>query len=398
MIRSSYFWGLALVLCLGFTACSDDGGDDNSGGEGGTIGGGGTGGTDPGGSGGGGTVAVCGNEVIEEGETCDDGNRDPGDGCDADCQEELPAGPCDNAIDYRGSATLADGMRYLVGSIKPDSNAMLVGSCGGDGQEAVFSFIAERRGALYWRLTDPGVTAYASGFATYALTSSCSMDAELACTGDGEVGGIMVDEPGEILLVVDSLQTVTKKVDFNLNTEWVPFKAPGEECNANVDTCEPGYLCSGTCRLEAEVRADYCEAAPVIDATEAGTYMATGTVTLPSMWDAPAGCGGEWGDPTDVPEGIVVLRLANSATKLTISTVNDVSMSGLQGDSMVYLLPTACGTGAALGCNDDFDPNGEQYLSKLVLTNVAAGDYTIVVDTWDPRQNEGAFQVDVIVE
>ncbi|NOY94749.1 MAG: DUF4215 domain-containing protein [Deltaproteobacteria bacterium] len=31
---------------------------------------------------------VCGNSVIESGETCDDGNRTPGDGCDASCQIE----------------------------------------------------------------------------------------------------------------------------------------------------------------------------------------------------------------------------------------------------------------------------------------------------------------------
>lgn len=31
----------------------------------------------------------CGNGVIDAGETCDDGNRIPNDGCDANCQEEL---------------------------------------------------------------------------------------------------------------------------------------------------------------------------------------------------------------------------------------------------------------------------------------------------------------------
>src|SRR5689334_12784618 len=30
----------------------------------------------------------CGNSVIDDGETCDDGNNDPGDGCDASCHVE----------------------------------------------------------------------------------------------------------------------------------------------------------------------------------------------------------------------------------------------------------------------------------------------------------------------
>lgn len=36
---------------------------------------------------------VCGNDVTETGETCDDGNTDPGDGCDADCQVEMSTDP-----------------------------------------------------------------------------------------------------------------------------------------------------------------------------------------------------------------------------------------------------------------------------------------------------------------
>lgn len=35
---------------------------------------------------------VCGNEVIEPGESCDDGNTAPGDGCDERCREELASG------------------------------------------------------------------------------------------------------------------------------------------------------------------------------------------------------------------------------------------------------------------------------------------------------------------
>lgn len=33
---------------------------------------------------------VCGNDVVEAGESCDDGNLDDGDGCSADCRIELP--------------------------------------------------------------------------------------------------------------------------------------------------------------------------------------------------------------------------------------------------------------------------------------------------------------------
>jgi cysteine-rich repeat protein len=36
---------------------------------------------------------ICGNSVVEAGEQCDDGNVAPGDGCDADCQTEISGVP-----------------------------------------------------------------------------------------------------------------------------------------------------------------------------------------------------------------------------------------------------------------------------------------------------------------
>jgi MYXO-CTERM domain-containing protein len=39
-----------------------------------------------------GTVAMCGNRVVERGEDCDDGNMTSGDGCTADCRSEVDGG------------------------------------------------------------------------------------------------------------------------------------------------------------------------------------------------------------------------------------------------------------------------------------------------------------------
>jgi len=46
------------------------------------------------------TTAVCGNGVIESGETCDDGNLINGDGCSSTCQIEVPVNCGNNIIDY----------------------------------------------------------------------------------------------------------------------------------------------------------------------------------------------------------------------------------------------------------------------------------------------------------
>jgi uncharacterized protein (TIGR03382 family) len=38
--------------------------------------------------------AVCGNGIVDPGETCDDGNTKAGDGCSPSCQDEKPSGGC----------------------------------------------------------------------------------------------------------------------------------------------------------------------------------------------------------------------------------------------------------------------------------------------------------------
>jgi cysteine-rich repeat protein len=69
------------------------------------------------GSGGSGSSVMCGNQIIEKGEKCDDGNTLSGDGCSSTCHIEgeivacqtLAAGPC--------TVTAGDGARVLVGTV-----------------------------------------------------------------------------------------------------------------------------------------------------------------------------------------------------------------------------------------------------------------------------------------
>jgi cysteine-rich repeat protein len=67
------------------------GGAGGAGGDGGFAGHGGLGGGG-GGGGAGGSPAVCGDGELHSAEECDDTNLDPGDGCDAACVVECPAG------------------------------------------------------------------------------------------------------------------------------------------------------------------------------------------------------------------------------------------------------------------------------------------------------------------
>ncbi|MBI5765845.1 DUF4215 domain-containing protein, partial [Candidatus Falkowbacteria bacterium] len=62
------------------------------------------------------SAAICGNGVVETGETCDDGNSTNGDGCNSVCQVEPPSAVCGNSIkesgeECDGSDGLAPGER-----------------------------------------------------------------------------------------------------------------------------------------------------------------------------------------------------------------------------------------------------------------------------------------------
>ena len=84
---------LALVVAFALLALGCP-----SGGGGSDGGGGGASGTCGSRSDGGGTpTATCGNGSVESGETCDDGNTNPGDGCSATCQTEPPPPPSGSA-------------------------------------------------------------------------------------------------------------------------------------------------------------------------------------------------------------------------------------------------------------------------------------------------------------
>ena len=138
----TYAWlGGMAVVALGFWACSSGSdttpttttGTTSVGGGGSGHGGGGTGGTTTGGTGGvGGGPAVCGNNVQEAGEECDDGNTNDKDGCEHDCT--LPK--CGNGIPDPGEVCWGGQM------VDYDLPSMAVGyllatDCDGDGHEDI---------------------------------------------------------------------------------------------------------------------------------------------------------------------------------------------------------------------------------------------------------------------
>ena len=163
----------------------------------------------------------------------------------------------------------------------------------------------------------------------------------------------------------------------------IPVRSLGQACDPDgFDACASSAVCfpglrsePNECKAASTTRADKCKAAPVLDPSKGITHT-YGTVAGVSLWDAPPSCVPN--DATGRPEAAIQIHLAAAAPSLTITT----ALPETSFDTAVYVIPScAPSSSAALGCNDD----AKGYASELVLKDVPAGDYTIVVESVQMR-------------
>lgn len=179
------------------------------------------------------------------------------------------------------------------------------------------------------------------------------------------------------------------------NLSNVPVKSSGQSCDLRgFDACREGLTCqwntagtATTCTSVTTAANAACNEAPELRPLE-GAASVVVEAEGGGIWNPPEGCAAQ--DPQGRPDAVVLLRLSTAVLNLVISTKGP----GTNFDTIVYLLPTcAADSGPALGCNDDSPPGAA---SELRLENVPAGDYAIVVDSWDPTG--GFAEVTVTVE
>ncbi len=169
------------------------------------------------------------------------------------------------------------------------------------------------------------------------------------------------------------------------------MKSAGQECDPRgFSPCSSGHACmpgptegSHVCVAMAAAKTSVFTAAPTLDLSKGQTFV-TGYARGTSLWDPPPSCVPS-GAKTR-PEGIVRLRVPAALASLTITT----AVEETNFDTIVYLLKGNGSTpGTPVSCNDDAAGSA----STLTLTNVQAGDYTIVVDS-EPNSG-GAFGVKI---
>jgi hypothetical protein len=155
-----------------------------------------------------------------------------------------------------------------------------------------------------------------------------------------------------------------------------------------ADVCSPGLpVVMGKCANANTARTTECSADTQLDPAK-GATIAVGLIDGVSLWDPPAGCTNP--ENTSRPEATVALHLPSAVSTLTVTTERPET----QIDTVLYVLPGCPNdSSTALDCNDDDQQPGGGYASRLVLSNVAAGDYTIVIESG--QMGGGAFGLSV---
>ena len=174
-----------------------------------------------------------------------------------------------------------------------------------------------------------------------------------------------------------------------------PNRANGAACDPyGTDTCLSGSVCypgipgvPNACGDRISRRNNACRQAPVLSVDDSRLQLA-GVAKGVSLWDAPAECAAL--DPKDRPEGVALLRLPNGASRVTLTT----DRPGTGFDTVLYVLDSCTRSNpTVLGCSDDVNSHMG---SQVVLRDVAAGDYLIIVDSWNKLG--GAFELKATIE
>ena len=144
-------------------------------------------------------------------------------------------------------------------------------------------------------------------------------------------------------------------------------------CSGN-SACVPGVVGAvNTCQPLGSVQSQACKSAPSLGLAPAGS-MATGYNKGPSLWEPPAGCAADIA--LHHPETVFKMHVASETPSITITTERRETRM----DTVLYVASVCSpSTTGIIACNDDIASGN--VASAVTLTNVAVGDYYVIVDS-----------------
>tara|TARA_R110002096_G_scaffold44526_9_gene120316 strand:+ start:8396 stop:9490 length:1095 start_codon:yes stop_codon:yes gene_type:complete len=208
--------------------------------------------------------------------------------------------------------------------------------------------------------------------AVVSIQTSCGdADTEVACSDFGfSEQAVALGLSDEAFISVDGTEQFGGSPDgaYQLDVSTRAIVAELATCDALglTSRCETGFLCSEE-QCQAESPALACSlATPLTPGIEVGAQThayQTDFFQGSCAFKASAGAG----------EAFFSFSLTETSS---IDVTTD--LPGTNFDTVLYL-KSAC-EGAELACADDIDPDNSNFLSRLQVSDLPAGDYLIVVD------------------
>ncbi len=347
------------------------------------------------------TPSVCGNSVVEGGETCDDGNSKSGDGCDASCKLE-PATSHDTCANAEAitltanaggtySATIASGTTNLA------HNQTFTG-CTSSGPDAIYTVTSPIDGVLTAEVPVAtfNVSLGARSTCPPSTTSSVPIVCSNASSDDGlEEISFSVEKDKTYYLIVDS----TAATQLGTFTMLVNIRPPGcgDGLISGTEACDDGNTtngdgCSSTCTVETLTGVDTCPGY-TLPLKGTGSEPRTGVLTMSTAnlnANYAASCGGSSKD------GVVVVT-PDITGKLT------AKLTGLDYHAVLYLRtqcanaasePTTATSTTALACDDDA-PNPSTNARETTTKVTAGTPVYIFVDGYNGQSGVARLNVTV---
>ena len=325
--------------------------------------------------------SVCGNGIIEGGETCDDGATDDGDTCSATCQiEPLPVPEkrttCANAEDL-GLVEGPAGVwtkSVVGGNWNGSDSAFFSAPCAGAGKEAYFTVTPPISGIVIAKT----VSSYNISLGARAACPPFTSTGFLTCSDKRTPANETISFPGtagtKYWIIVDA-PSDNDRGRFTLDVT-VKAESCGDGLVSGAEQCDDGNTvagdgCSPTCTLEASPTADTCPGR-AITMSGAGSAIRTKVFTLSTsaMVSNYAGtCGGNSRD------GVVAVTSDITGTMRGLLTSS--------WPSVFYARSTCTNGGAELGCNKADLTKPNDIVRELTFPVVANVPVYLFVDGLD---------------
>lgn len=232
--------------------------------------------------------SVCGNDVIEGGEQCDDGAVADGDGCSVTCQLEAEKAR-DVCTTAPAIAMSADGDGTFSGNVvsgttnltKPASPAQALASCASAGPDAWFALNAPVTGVATVNVTS------ANFRTTLGVRATCASTTTVTCDATNTKGGQQIVFPvvqgtNYFVGVAGAMAGLVGR--FTLGIDVVPTGC-GDRTVSGGEQCDDGNTnsgdgCSSTCALEPLAAASTCPGHAINLAAASATEIRRATATI----------------------------------------------------------------------------------------------------------------------